>query len=211
MLPVSARKELDRAIGAEIAAASLLAHAGVEPAAIELVDLYSCFPIAVRVHAEALGLSTERDLTLTGGMPFAGGPYNNYQLQAIARAATLLRAGSGKFALVSGVSGILTKHGFGIWSASPPSRTFERIDVTDKVARATSEVEVVEGYQGVATVRAFTVLHETGHDQRLLALLDTPEGKRVIISSTDRQWVVRAQQRDLIGHAVRVAGSGLIE
>ena len=38
------------------------------------VDLYSCFPSAVQIAATELGLSQDRQLTLTGGLPFAGGP-----------------------------------------------------------------------------------------------------------------------------------------
>ena len=37
---------------------------------------------AVEVFAAELGIDPARDLTVTGGMPFAGGPLNNYVLQA---------------------------------------------------------------------------------------------------------------------------------
>ena len=59
----------------------------------------SCFPLAVELYADALGLAETRDLTVTGGMPLAGGPYNNYVLQATCRAAELIR---GRACLVKG-------------------------------------------------------------------------------------------------------------
>ena len=51
---------------------------------IDIVDLYSCFPSAVQLGAKSLGLSLDRQLTRTGGLPFAGGPWNNYVMHAIA-------------------------------------------------------------------------------------------------------------------------------
>jgi acetyl-CoA C-acetyltransferase len=37
------------------------------------VDLYSCFPSAVQIAAAEIGCPTQRDLTVTGGLTFAGG------------------------------------------------------------------------------------------------------------------------------------------
>ena len=53
-----------------------LADVGVDE--IDYVDLYSCFPSAVQISATELGLGLDRELTLTGGLTFAGGPLNNY-------------------------------------------------------------------------------------------------------------------------------------
>ena len=56
-----------------------LAGAGIDD--IEFVDVYSCFPSAVQVAANELGLpigDPGRPLTVTGGLTFAGGPWNNY-------------------------------------------------------------------------------------------------------------------------------------
>src|SRR5947199_9926456 len=53
-----------------------LASIGIDD--VEVVDLYSCFPSAVQIGAAALGLDRDRQLTRTGGLAFAGGPWNNY-------------------------------------------------------------------------------------------------------------------------------------
>ncbi|NCZ69966.1 MAG: hypothetical protein EBY80_07320 [Actinobacteria bacterium] len=42
-----------------------------------LIDLYSCFPSAVQLGAKSLNLSLDQQLTLTGGLSFSGGPWNN--------------------------------------------------------------------------------------------------------------------------------------
>jgi len=51
-----------------------VAHLGVDD--IDFFDFYSCFPIAVFNIIDAIGLSASdpRGLTLTGGLPFFGGP-----------------------------------------------------------------------------------------------------------------------------------------
>jgi acetyl-CoA C-acetyltransferase len=72
-----------------------LAMAGIGLADIDIIDLYSCFPSAVQVAAEELGLALDdpRGLTVTGGLPYFGGPGNNYALHSIAEMVGRLRAG----------------------------------------------------------------------------------------------------------------------
>ena len=55
---------------------------------IQYLDLYSCFASPVFNVLEHFGLSHDdpRGLTLTGGLPFFGGPGNNYSSHAIAEA-----------------------------------------------------------------------------------------------------------------------------
>ena len=60
------------------AARELLALAGTGVDELAHVDLYSCFPSAVEVAAAEIGLGLDRQLTVTGGLSFAGGPWNNY-------------------------------------------------------------------------------------------------------------------------------------
>ncbi len=158
MLPVVAREPLHACPGARIAGQAALHALGVAAEQIDLVDLYSCFPVAVQVYAAALGLPLQRALTVTGGMPFAGGPYNNYVLQATCRAAELMRAGRGRTALVSSVSGVLTKQGFGAWSMTP-GRGFVSADVSNEVARQSPALDVLADYTGPARIAGFTVLH----------------------------------------------------
>ena len=43
---------------------------------LDLIDLYSCFPVAVQQFENVLNLNTKTSKTITGAMPFAGGPLN---------------------------------------------------------------------------------------------------------------------------------------
>jgi acetyl-CoA C-acetyltransferase len=60
---------------------------------IELLDLYSCFPSAVQIARNELGIADDdsRCLTVTGGLACFGGPGNAYSLHAIATMMDRLR------------------------------------------------------------------------------------------------------------------------
>lgn len=95
---------------------------------MDFIDIYSCFPSAVEVACDALNLATDdiRGLTVTGGLPFFGGPGNNYSMHAIATMIPMLRANPSKFGLVSTNGGRLTKHATGIYSATPTQGKWAR-------------------------------------------------------------------------------------
>ncbi len=211
MVAVSARARLHECPGARIAGQAALDAAGLQAEQLDLVELYSCFPVAVQAYAAALGLPLTRDLTVTGGMPFAGGPYNNYVLQATCRAAELLRQRRGRTALVASVSGVLTKQGFGVWSTSPGTNGFVRADLGDAVAREMTELPVLETYTGPARVAGCTVLYGRGQAPRGVALVDTPEGARAMTTTDDPALVARMTTQEYVGRTVRVDGDRLTE
>lgn len=211
MTTVSARADLSRCLGAQIAGQAALAAAGLHIDDIDLLELYSCFPIAVTSYAEALNVDPLRALTITGGMPFAGGPFNNYVLQATCRAAELLRARGQGTALISSVSGMLTKPGFGLWSTQTTAQGFVQADVSADVATRTQTLPVLDDYYGAATIAGYTVLHGRAQTTRAVALVDTPGGQRVLTSSTAPALLARLESEEYVGRVMRVAGTELHE
>jgi acetyl-CoA C-acetyltransferase len=105
-----------------------LAQAGLEISDINYFDLYSCFPSAVAIGRDVIGLSRDdpRPLTVTGGLPYHGGAGNNYSMNAIATMADKLRGKPGTFGMVTANGGYLTKHAAGIYSTKPVSGPWER-------------------------------------------------------------------------------------
>jgi len=204
MVPLALRRDPERSIGAAIAGARLFEIAGVAPGEVEHVELYSCFPSAVRIQARELGIANDRPWTETGGMAFGGGPLNNFVLQAVARMAQVLRADRGARGLVTAVSGMLTKQGFSLWSTGDDAPPFAAADVTAEVARELATVELDERYAGPARLRAYTVLYDGGKPARIVALCDAPNGTRALAANDDAALLARSQTDELIGLALRV-------
>ena len=88
---------------------------------VELLDLYSCFPVAVSAIADPFGLRADdpRGLTVTGGLPFFGGPGNAYSLHAIAKVVEALRERPGAHGLVWANGGTFSKHATGVYTSVP--------------------------------------------------------------------------------------------
>ncbi|MEI2700661.1 MAG: hypothetical protein V9E94_20825 [Microthrixaceae bacterium] len=118
-VPLSCRAELHRWPAMAVLGRVAQEHLGVPLSSIGHVDLYSCFPVAVRVQQRELGLDPNATPTSTGGMAFGGGPFNNYTYQSTAAVVAAVRADPGSLGLVSTVSGLLTKPALGVWSTEP--------------------------------------------------------------------------------------------
>ena len=115
---ISHRWTFDRTPAIELGGRMALELAGTGLDDVDLIDLYSCFPAAVQLGAQSLGLPLDRQLTRTGGLPFAGGPWNNYVMHSIATVMRELRDGVGATGLVWANGGFTTKHAFGVYSTS---------------------------------------------------------------------------------------------
>lgn len=211
MVNTAQRPDLASSPGARIAGARALELAGLTAEQINLVDLYSCFPVAVRVYARELGLGTQRPLTVTGGMARAGGPLNNYVLQATVRAADLLSAGHGRSALISSVSGMLTKQAFGIYATEPRRTGFGFEDVTERVAaewpaRPLRAPEVGEA----AIIVGYTVLYEGDRPVRLVAVCDLSDAERTVVWSDQPALMAAAQAEEWVGRQVVIGDNAQI-
>jgi acetyl-CoA C-acetyltransferase len=112
---VSSRPRLDKSVALETLAKALFSNFSLEE--IDFIDLYSCFPSAVQFAINALGLKDDdpRGFTITGGLPYFGGPGNNYTTHAIASMHEKLLEYGGT-GLVTGLGWYSTKHSYGIYS-----------------------------------------------------------------------------------------------
>ncbi|WP_068268922.1 acetyl-CoA acetyltransferase [Aldersonia kunmingensis] len=208
---IAERSALDRSPAIRIAGARALELAGVGVDDVAYVDVYSCFPSAVQVAARELGLPLDdpgRPLTLTGGLTFAGGPWNNYSTHAIATLATQLRESPGTYGLVTANSGYLTKHAFGVYRTEPPAGGFRREDVQASVDREPT-VRAYPAYAGPATVESWAVLHDrAGAPERGFVAARTPDGGRTLASTTDAPALDRLLTADVAGEPGTVAENG---
>lgn len=201
---------------------------------VALIDLYSCFPSAVELGAEALGLASDdaRGLTVTGGLPYFGGPGNNYTTHSIATLTDLLRegstgtggastggpagAGSPTLGLATGLGWFVTKHALGLYGTGPPPGGFRRGDTTaDQAAIDASATEVALELESrtatPATVIAATVIrdhHGAATGAPVIArLLD---GRHVAAAPADTDVLSALSEADvpgLVDAQIAVAGS----
>jgi acetyl-CoA C-acetyltransferase len=184
--------------------------AGITIDDIDLVDLYSCFPAAVQLGAQSLGLSLDRQLTRTGGLPFAGGPWNNYVMHSIATMMDDLREQPGARGLVWGNGGYTTKHAFGIYSTEPPAVPFRHAYPQDQIdAMPRRELALPADAAGPATIEAYTVMFSRdGEPEQAIAACLLADGRRAWGTSTDTdlvramcvgEWVGRVVELDVDG------------
>jgi len=137
--------------------------AGVPLADCAAFDLYSCFPSAVEIACQELGLSEDdpRDFTLTGGLPYFGGPGNNYVMHSIAEMVEWARVNRGKFGLVTANGNYVTKHAVGIYSTTPIAREWRREDpaILQREVDALPKAPFTETPEGDAVIESYAVAH----------------------------------------------------
>jgi acetyl-CoA C-acetyltransferase len=207
-LPLTKRRVMHAWPAMGVLGRAAAARIGGALAGCEHAELYSCFPVAVRVQQRELGLPRDGTPTVTGGMAFAGGPFNSFVLQATAAMARRLREQPGR-GLVTTVSGLLTKPGLAVWSSQTDGRPPLVEDLADEARAATETVEVVTGLDCTANVAAATVVWSGSDAHEVIAVLDTSDGARVIARSTDPAIVSQATVETLVGRPFAVVGGEL--
>jgi acetyl-CoA C-acetyltransferase len=162
------------------------------------LDVYSCFPSAVQAAAEAIGIDEGRQLTVTGGLTFAGGPLNNYVTHSVATLVGLLREDASATGLVTANGGFLTKHALGLYSAQPPVTPFRRLQVPDEdIAHARRDA--APDHVGAVTVEACTVMHDHEGPTRALFAGLTDDGRRTWGVSAEAATMKAAMSDELCG------------
>jgi len=191
---------------AALSAATAAAQLGVDD--IDAFDVYSCFPCAVEMAVEALGITgtDTRGLTVTGGLPYFGGPGNNYSLHAIATMVERLRERGGT-GLVSALGWYATKHAVGIYGAAPPQGGWRRGD-TGEAQRAidASAVAVATEARGPAVVVASTVaVAPDGSVSAAPVIARLADGRHIAAAAAPTELAGLAG-RNLVGELVDVSG-----
>jgi acetyl-CoA C-acetyltransferase len=203
---VSERADFHSSPAMRAVARQALAMAGCSLDDITLFDLYSCFASAVEVACDEIGLDEDdpRGLTVTGGLPFFGGPGNNYVTHAIAEMMRRLRAAPDRLGLVSANGNYLTKHSWGVYSTAPTSGAWQREDPSRLQAQLDRRqaAPFTQTPAGRATIETYTVMHERDGPAysvlfgRLLAtgqrfIANTPDDPATLHDLQDREGLGR--------------------
>ena len=206
-LSLSRRRHLHRWPAMGMIGAAAEAHLGGALAEVPLAELYSCFPAAVRVQQSELGLPAEGTPTVTGGMPFAGGPFNNFVIQCTAAMARQVRS-EGCAGLVTAVSGLITKAGLTVYEPSPPDEPLLIADLAADAAAATEAAPLADSdAAGRGRIASYTVAYDRFDPATVFAVVDLDDGTgRTVAVLEDPAAAAEATQTELIGTACQVAG-----
>ena len=187
-----------------------LAGVGIDD--IEVVDLYSCFPSAVQLGAAALGLGVDRQLTRTGGLSFAGGPWNNYVMHAIATVMGDLRERPGAKGLVWANGGYVTKHSFGVYATEPAAEGFRHAEPQDEIDAGPSRAFAPPAdAAGAATVEAYTVMHDReGRPETGIAACLLDDGRRAWGMTRAADATVALCEGEWVGRPVALGPDGTL-
>ena len=188
---------------------SALQQAAVSIEKIDHLDLYSCFASSVHFAADALGIdlvSADRSLTVTGGLPYAGGPASNYLSHSIAAMVEVLRADPGSFGLVSGVGMHMTKHIAAVYCTEPASAAGEPAVEPAGSQAAPTALPLVDSYSGPAKIATYSVVHgRDGSAQWGLLVVDLPHGAgRAYGRVEEAGFLARLEAEEMVGSEVRM-------
>ncbi len=202
------RPDISRSAGIRAAGKAILDAAGIGLDDVGHFDFYSCFPAAVQAAIEALDLDPhdDRGFTVTGGLPYFGGPGNNYVSHAIVEMARRCRADSDLIGMTTGLGWYITKHSLGLWSGTPPTRPWQVPDLRDaQRAIDATAIAVVPGSEatGTAVVEGFTVMHDRNDGPIAVPVFARlPDGRRVVARSEDRELARSLSGGMLVGERI---------
>jgi acetyl-CoA C-acetyltransferase len=188
-----------------VVGARALSMAGVRIDDIAHFDIYSCFPSAVQISRDMLGIAPDdrRRLTVTGGLPYFGGPGNNYVTHSIASMVELLRRDRGALGMTTANGWYMTKHSAGIYSTEPPSGEWRRTDpqIDQAPVDAEPHPDLIEEPLGLANVETYTVLFgRDGAPERGIVIGRTRASERFIANTpADRRTLESMIKHEMVG------------
>ncbi|CAN5215784.1 acetyl-CoA acetyltransferase [soil metagenome] len=200
------RADLSVSISAKQAVAEALRVAGLDIDQVSTFDLYSCFPYPVFAVCDEFGLAADdpRGLTLTGGLPYFGGPGNSYSLHGIAETVAAMRDKPGAFGLVGANGGVMSKYSVGIYSTSPVGWAPDRSSELQSDIAALPKVAVTRDANGAGVIETYSVRYDwpvrTGI---IIGRLDV-DGSRFMAITEDEDLVALMSDGDPLGAAISV-------
>jgi len=209
---ISERRDYFTSPALRAAGERAFASAGVSVERIRYFDLYSCFPVAVQLAAAMLGIGAEdeRPLTVTGGLPYAGGPGSNYSMHAIATMMDRLRADPAALGLVTALGWYVTKHAVGIYSTAEPATPWRATEPYDDALGPPTAPALAHDAAGRARIETYTVMHDRdGVPMRGLVISRLDDGRRILANTPeDREVLEGLMAAEGVGRAGRVETCG---
>ena len=170
------------------------------------------FIFAVQIACDELGIapSSNVELSLTGGLPYFGGPGNTYSLHGIAHMADRLRANPGEFGLVNANGWYLTKHSLGIYSTNPAvNKSYEMSPIEEMASE--QKVKTTENPSGKGVIETYTVsFDKSGAPSKGIIIGRDENGQRFLANTrSDTSMLNEICEKDgAIGRSGTIARKG---
>ncbi len=212
-LTIAHREDISSSFAMTAAYNAVFEAAGLTVDDMTCMDIYSCFPIAVFAACEAMGIQPDdpRGLTLTGGLPFFGGPGNNYSMHSIVNVVKTLRDNGGT-GLVGTNGGFLSKHAVGIYAAQAPIKGWVEADKSTlkiNVSEQTSP-DIATYANGRARIEGYSVEYDRKGPKRGYVMARLADGRRFVCVTdrADMDTVSKMLESDPIGKDIYVTSKG---
>lgn len=207
---ISERPSLHESPAIRLAWRRLCDATGIDLDTVTDFDIYSCFPSAVEVACNEIGLSISdpRGVTVTGGLPYMGGPGNNYSLHAIAAMTARLRERGNGHGLVTANGLYLTKHSLGLYSTEPSGTEWKALDsgVLQQQVDNLPTLSIATDPVGAATAEAFTVSFDRNGPKQGIVIAKNDAGDRILAyTPSDAEILKQLLDEDVAGRAGQVS------
>ena len=200
MIPTLQRPNLIEPAGMKLAADFILDICKDNNLDVDMYDLYSCFPVAVQMFAKSLNITDINQMTITGGMPFAGGPLNSYVLHSTTKLISKIREMNKGIGLVTGVSGMMTKQSYALWSKNP-NVDFIHKDFTNEAKTKETPIEISHITEGNGKIIGYTIINYDSKPKAIM-YIDTEDGKRKLITSSDKSIIKLMEVKEWVGKKI---------
>ena len=209
MLSLIQRENLINPIGMKLAAKYIKDFLSSHNRVIDYYDLYSCFPVAVQMFSDSLEIDQPSPLTITGGMSFAGGPLNHYVLSSTTQLLNKLRKKSNKIGLITGVSGLMTKQSYALWS-NECIDNFSIADVSDQARKEDKALTLSNKNSGTAKIVGYTILLDKHKNKKAVIYAELEDKKRLILNSKNLEAIKSMENVEWIGKKIKFRNGSLV-
>ena len=202
MIAIQQRPKLYESLGMVYAANSINKMMKKLDIRLDAYDLYSCFPAAVKMFSKSLELGSEIPKTITGSMPYAGGPLNSYVIHSTVKMIQKIRAMEVNHGLVTGVSGMMTKQSFCVWGKEYQEH-FIFDDVTERAKLDENPVELSNITEGEGEIIGYTIIEGNQNAPKAVLYLEDEKKHRKVVSSLDKNFLNLLMEEEWVGKRVK--------
>ena len=188
----------------------VLKMASIKIDEIEIFDLYSCFPSAMRIALETLNIdeNDSRPMTATGGLAYAGGPGNSYCLHAFAAMSDLLKKRKYKTGMITGVGMSFSKHSATV--ISNDEKIIQKAACTAIKKYPLSKETLIKPSESgrFGVIETYTIDYDKkGRPTQAIVIVDLKNGFRTIANNSSQDQIVELLKKEPIGRKIELIKS----